>query len=180
LSENITLFHENKNSAEESQKVKSNNVIAKPVDNSNTELKFKVRIFGVKEANESVSKENRRSYDFLEINKITNHCGLGNLPLRDAFRLGAYKSDATRPRPLLVHFQSVWDVRKLFSSLQHLKTYETKIFISRAVSKEDRKIEKALLAQKHQLIADGTPVESIKIRGLKLFVGSEEVNVENL
>ena len=79
------------------------------------DLKYKVRIYGVNKPIQSSNKIERNAFDNEEINKITTHCGLSKLPIRDFFRMGRYDTKSTRPLPILVHFQSVWDVRKLLS-----------------------------------------------------------------
>ena len=143
------------------------------------DLKYEVRVFGVEEAPENMDKAQRYSYDLDEINKITNHCGIGNALLRNAFRIGKFVNKTAKPRPILLHFQSVWDVRRLFSSVHKLKTYASRIFISPALSQQDRLLEKALLRRRHELISNGTNRRDVKVKGLKLFVNDKEIDYRN-
>ena len=143
------------------------------------DVKYKVRIYGVNESIQSSNKIERNVFDNEEINKITPHCGLGKLPIRDSFRMGRYDTKSTRPHPILVHFQSVWDVRKLFSSLSKLKSYTGKIFIAAALSSADRVVEKPLLKRRYDLIATGVSKSDIKIKNLRLFVKNEQVEISS-
>ena len=100
--------------------------------------------------------------------------------MRDAFRMGPYRGDSAKPRPILAYFQSVWDVQKVLSSLNKLKTFGEKLYISRALCKQDRMLEKVLLSKRHELISSGTSRSSISIKGLKLYVDGQQVECQNL
>ena len=76
-----------------------------------------------------MDKAQRYSPDQDEMNKIGNYCAIQNALLRNAFRIGKFFNKTAKQRPILLHFQSVWDVRRLSFSVHKQKTYASGIFI---------------------------------------------------
>ena len=61
----------------------------------------------------------------------------------------------------------------------NLKTYTSRIFISPALSQQDRLLAKALLRRRYELISNETNSRDVKVKGLKLFVNDKEIDYCN-
>lgn len=136
---------------------------------------YKLRISGVNEVSQSMKPLQRFELERIMVNKIFQHIGVETVQIKDLFRAGKYVSGNSRPRPLIVTLNSVWDCRKTLLNSFKLKGFETPIFISKSLSADELSLEKNLLRKRYELIQSGTDRSRIKIANLKLFVDGKEV-----
>ena len=100
-----------------------------------------------------------------------------NCPIIDSNRRGKFIED--RQRKLIPTFSSPWDARLVISSAIQKKLFETdKILITTDLSPSDLAIERKLLSKRYELISNGVPKETVKIRYLKLYQGNKELNID--
>ena len=84
-----------------------------------------------------------------------------------------------RQRKLIATFSSPWDARLVISIAIQKKLFETdKILITTDLSPSDLAIERKLSSKRYELISNGVPKETLKIRYLKLYQGNKEKNVD--
>ena len=77
--------------------------------------KVGIRINGVPEPSNQ-KLHDRMDSDIQAVRKVMEYLGEPvNEPITDSFRLGKYRSDANRPRTLLVRLKNPWLVRKLLA-----------------------------------------------------------------
>jgi len=143
----------------------------------NPQLKFQIRISGVKEADEGTNYIERQTYEINFVKKILKHMKK-EFPITDCFRLGKYKAGQSKPRSLLVTFSSVWDRNLVLQNANSLSTFEHTVFLSPALSPEEIKIEKQILKKRYDLIQSGVAKKDLKIKHLKLFIKDEQVELE--
>ena len=90
-----------------------------------------------------------------------------------------YISQRDRQRKLIATFSSPWDARLVISSAIQKNLFETdKILITSDLSASDLAIERKLLSKRYELICNGVPKETLKIRYLKLYQANRELNVD--
>ena len=100
-----------------------------------------------------------------------------NCPIIETNRRGKFIED--RQRKLIATFSSPWDARLVIYSAIQKKLFETdKILITTDLSPSDLAIERKLLSKRYELISNGVPKETLKIRYLKRYQGNKEVNVD--
>ena len=90
--------------------------------------------------------------------------------IKDIFRLGKFKKDQNRPRPLLIKFLRATDA---FSVLANSNQLKSPVSIKPDKPPEDREIDKILLGVRWSLIQKGTDRKSIKIRNKCLYVNND-------
>ena len=91
-----------------------------------------------------------------------------NCPIIETNRRGKFIED--RQRKLIATFSSPWYARLVISSAIQKKLFETdKILITTDLSPSDLAIEWNLISKRYELISNGVPKETLKIRYLKLY-----------
>ena len=83
----------------------------------------------------------------------------------DCFRLGKYKENHSRPRPLLVKLSRPSDVQSILMGRKNLAS-RPGIGIKPDLSADDRKIESLLLKERRSLIVSGVERKNIRISGI--------------
>ena len=68
----------------------------------NSQIKFQIRISGIKEADEKLNYIERQTYQRNCLNKIIEHTNNKQVQMTDFFRLGKFVKNSTRPRTMLV------------------------------------------------------------------------------
>lgn len=176
---NFNSHAPNENIRDELIKMKSklDNIQAKPLDGDSERLRFQIRVAGIPE-NKEQNVLKRQENDLNALQKILNFLELSNINICDILRLGKYDSSRTKPRNILVTFQSPWDARKVMQSAFKLKGYEFPIFISPALDLNGQKKEKRILKKRYELIRAGVKKEQLKIKSNKLYQDGNEVNVD--
>ena len=92
--------------------------------------KIGIRINGVPEPSNQILQD-RTDSNIQAVREDMEYLGEPvNEPISDSFRLGKSRSEATRPRTLLVRFKNPWLVRKLFAKSHILKDYSDRIYLS--------------------------------------------------
>ena len=86
--------------------------------------------------------------------------------VKDTFRLGKYKKDSDRPRPILAKFLHSCDVQSILSKRGSLKA---PISIKPDMTVKERDNEKILLKQRWLLLQQGIDRKLIKIHGSSIF-----------
>ena len=136
--------------------------------------KMGIRINGVPELSNQ-KMHDRMDSDFQAVRKVMEYLGeLGNEPITDSFRLGKYRSDATRPRTLLVMFKNPWLVRKLLAKSYILKDYSDSIYLSRELTVDEKKLESRILFERYKLVETGISKNRLRVRDLNLYLDGKE------
>ena len=97
-----------------------------------------------------------------------------NEPISDSFWLGKYRSNATRPRTLLVRFKNPWLVRKLLAKSYILKGYSDRIYLSRELTVDEKKVESRILSERYKLVQTGISNDRLRVRDFKLYLDGKE------
>ena len=117
----------------------------------------------------------RMDSDIQSVRKVMENLGEpGNEPITDSFWLGKYRSDATRLRTLLVRFKNPWLVRKLLAKSYILKDYSDRIYLSRELTVNEKKLESRILSERYKLVQTGISKDRLKVRHLKLYLDGKE------
>ena len=151
---------------------------SKPMEvlqNNKYDHHYRVRISGISESKEK-SFIDRQFADKEKVEDVFKKLNV-NCPIIETNRRGKFIED--RQRKLIAAFSSPWDARLVISSAIQKKLFETdKILITTDLSPSDLAIERKLLSKRYELISNGVPKETLKIRYLKLYQGNKEVNVD--
>ena len=84
----------------------------------------------------------------------------------------------SRPRPIEVCLNSVFDKRLLMSNVSKLKS--TAVFVKPKLCWKDRLIEKELLHARFEMVKKGADRSLFRIRDLKLFYNASAVDVSDI
>jgi len=144
---------------------------------NNDLTKYRIKISGVPEAPSSLKTNERQEHERSCIKNIFNFMQLENIMLNDSFRLGKFREGSERPRSIIATLSSVWDRNKILQNASLLKDYSAAIFISPALSANDRLLEKKLLKKRWEMINNGIDKKDLKIRNLKLYNKKELVPI---
>ena len=151
---------------------------SKPIEvlqNKKYDHHYRVRISGISESKEK-SFIDRQFPDREKVEEVFKKLNV-NCPIIETNRRGNFIED--RQRKLLTTFSSPWDARLVISSASQKKLFETdKILITTDLSPSDLAIERKLLSKRYELMSNGVPKETLKIRHLKLYQDNKEVNVD--
>ena len=151
---------------------------SKPMEvlqNNKYDHHYRVRISGIGESKEK-SFIHRQFADKVKVEDVFKKLNV-NCPIIETNRRGKFIED--RQRKLIATFSSPSDARLVISSGIQKKLFETdKILITTDLSPSDLAIERKLLSKRYELISNGVPKETLKIRYLKLYQGNKEVNID--
>ena len=92
----------------------SNKISEAPSGDLNPDRKFNVVVYGIKESPPNTSRYNRSQNDSKELSKALPDINLTSS--KDFYRLGKFKTDQKRPRPILIKFLRALDATSLLSS----------------------------------------------------------------
>ena len=134
-----------------------------------TERKFNVVIYGIKECPRGTPRNERLKMDDASISSSLKQFipTFSPLCIKESLRLGKYKADSNHPRPLLVKLNCISDVNQILANRKHTTG---NIYVKPDLSPEARKIESLLLAERRALINSSTDRKSIRIRGNSLII----------
>ena len=148
----------------------STNVV-KPQSNSSSmnDRKYNLIVFGIAEPPSGSSYFSRSVKDTDSVTSLFEKINPGfcATTVRDCFRLGHYKKDMARPRPILVKLNRVVDVANILSKKPN---YPTEINIKPDLMKEERICESKLLAERWKLMQSGIDKKLIKIKRPSIYV----------
>jgi len=137
-----------------------------PIPNTNPttnveEKKFNIVMYGIKESPPKTSKS-----DHLENNlqSINNEFTKVELPIqassvKDCFRLGKYKSNASCPRPILIKFLRSTEASL---ALSKIASFQSPVHIKPDLTPKERQAEKVLLKERWTLMQLGFDKERNK------------------
>ena len=140
---------------------------------SDSQRKFNLVLHGIPENPHGTSLRSRLRQDH---DKVTSVLGdsvpsLSSVSVRDCLRLGKYDRHSSKPRSLLVKFNSSKDVQSILSERINIRTSDgSPIYVKRDLPLKERKIESNLLKERRSLLNKGTARSSIKIRGSGLYI----------
>jgi len=148
-----------------------------PVPNINPitnyeDKKYNIVIYGIKESPPNTSKSDRLENDLQSIN---NEFTKVDLPIqassvKDCFRLGKYKPDAPRPRPILVKFLRSTEASL---ALSKIASFQAPVRIKPDLTPEERQAEKVLLKERWSLMQLGFDKRRIKLRNKCIFIDNK-------
>ena len=161
----------------------SSNPHVKTGRNSDTETdaqrKSNVIIFGVDECPNGTPWYKRAKSDLESVTNVLIEIDddLQKHSIKDCSRLGHFKENLVKPRPIKVELVRAADASNI---LANRKSLRPSITIKPDLSPQARANEALLLKERWTLIQSGTERKHIKIRNLKIFVnGKLHGHVEN-
>ena len=104
-----------------------------------------------------------RSRDFLhymEVQKVLTHLNVST-EINDIIRLGKY--DENKTRTILIKIPNPWQRRKILLSARELKTFDTPIFLSRQLTREEADLENKALKRRREMIQEGIESKNLRI-----------------
>ena len=139
---------------------------------NSTDRKFNIIMYGIKESPPKTSKAVRLDHDlqcivnaFAEVEHTVNISSI-----KDCFRLGKFKHDAQRPRPILIKFLRSTEVTM---ALLKIAAFRAPVAIKPDLTPEERNIENFLLKERWSLTELGFEKARIKIRNQSLYVDNK-------
>ena len=136
-----------------------------------TEKKFNLVLYGVKECRPGMSKSARLEADLESVISIFSHIdsSIQAQSIKDCLRLGKYIPSQSRSRPILVKFIRFTDVTKVLSSRAKISR---PFFVKSDMSLEER-VEESLIKERWGLIQSGIERKNLRIRNNCLFVNGK-------
>ena len=152
--------------SKQTQPPTTTNLTNRPSDGDH---KFNVVIYGIDECSKGTPRRERLDHDLDKVTTIVTEAesSINPLSIRDLIRLGKYREQSKKPRPILIRFNRAIDTSLLLSKASKLPK---DIKVKPDMSHEERHIESLLLKERWHLIHKGTDRKTIKIRSNKLFV----------
>lgn len=143
------------------------NARAPAIDNR----KFNVIFHNVAESRTGTPRSQRQSQD---LEKVVSICSTATDSIQadavsDLFRLGKYRKDQKRPRPILVKFIRSADARAILSNSRNVKSPS---YIKPDLPLATRKRDSALLKVRWNLVQQGIDKGKIKIRKDSIYVNN--------
>ena len=135
-----------------------------------SDKRYNVVFYGVDEPPKETSRSDRQKHDLDKLLNILSSLdsSLTSASIKDFHRLGKFKQNNTRPRPLLLKFLRAFEASLILSKKGSLTS--SQISIKPDMSPDERKVENALLKERRSLINNGIERKYIKIRGNSLYV----------
>ena len=129
---------------------------------TSNDRKSNIVVFGVEECPQNTLRSARIVRDTKEVSKIFGSIDVHVEPnqILDCFRLGKFKSQQTRPRPILVKLHRAIDAATILANRSSLAS---PIFIKPDLSPTERAIESILLKERWSLIQNSHSRKSIKL-----------------
>ena len=145
------------------------------LQNNKFDHHYRVRISGISESKEK-SFIDRQFADNEKVEEVFKKLNV-KCPIIETNSRGKFIEDCQKN--LIATFSSPWYARLVISSAIQKKLFETdKILITTDLSPSDLAIERKLLSKRYELISNGVPKETLKIRYLKLYQGNKELDVD--
>ena len=126
-----------------------------------------VVVSGIPERQSDISRKQRWLQDLKEVTTLfTESQSILASSIVNCRRLGKFSVSNTRPRPILVHFNSCSVVVEILSRRSSFLLF----IVKPDLSPTERANERLLLKERWKLIQEGVNKSGIKIKGAKLFV----------
>ena len=134
--------------------------------------KSNVVVFGVEESPPKTFKSVRLQKDMKSVSEIFASINVPVNPsqILDCYRLGKFKSQLTRPRPILVKLQRSIDVTAILANRWSLSS---PLLIKPDMSPDERTTESTLLRERWSLIQAGYDRKRIKINNNRIYLDSQ-------
>ena len=145
-----------------------------------TQTSSQVSIDGIEETPPGSNISDTNHLDS-KIREVFNHLGIEtNISFIE--RIGKPRrvsiSEQPSPRTALVTVSTSWDAKRILDCAHLLKNFKSRVYISAALTKQEKEIENELLKKRRELINNGEKIDSIRIRNLKLFVKDTEIKLQ--
>ena len=137
-----------------------------------SDRRYNVVLFGIDEPSAEILRSDRQKHDLEKLLSIMSSidASITSASIKDFYRLGKFKQDNTRPRPLLVKFLRAFEATLVLSNK---KSLTSGVSIKPDLTLEERKVENALLKERRRLIDNGVERKSIRIRGNCLYLNKK-------
>ena len=141
-----------------------------PTSSLTSDRKFNLVIYGIEECPNGTSRPERVKHDIEKghsvLSKVDEDINANSM--RDCLRLGKYKKDQGRPRPLLLKLNRAIDVISVLSNRASIE--DKSIIIKPDMSPEEKQKEAILLKERWSLMQSGVNKIDTKIRSGSIFV----------
>lgn len=139
---------------------------------SSLDRKFNVIVYGIEENPQGTQKHLRTQNDLKNLLAVLSELNttIDSTAIKDLFRLGKYKSDNPKPRPLLVKFLRVTDVTNILKVKSQLKS---PVYVKPDLTPEEQTKQSILLKERRSLIQKGTDRKHIKLRSNSILVNNQ-------
>ena len=134
-----------------------------------SDRKSNVVLYGIDESPPKTPKHERLQKDIKTTLEIFSSIEVQIDPAHvvDCFRLGKFKQNQSRPRPILIKLQRAMDVSAILANKKSLSSPFT---IKPDMSSEERSIESLLLKERWSLLQSGHHRKQIKLSGNQIFI----------
>ena len=134
--------------------------------------KSNVVVFGIEESPPKTFRSVRLQKDMESVSEIFSRIKVQVNPsqILDCYRLGKFKFQQTRPRPILVKLQRTIDVSAILANRWSLSS---PFFIKPDMSPNERTTESTLLKERWSLIQAGYDRKRIKISNNRIYLDSQ-------
>ena len=135
--------------------------------------KFNIVIFGIGECRQGAKRPERLAFDLSMVESVLVDIdgSLKSSSIKDCYRLGRYRADQEKPRPILVKLVRIEEVSKVLANRWAVKS---PIVVKPDMTRDERIRESTLLKHRWNLIKSGIPKQAIKISRAKIFVNNVE------
>ena len=157
------------NTNRQTQSVTTAKKFNKVEDKVQGDRKFNVVIYRIKECSKGTPRNEWLTHDLDKVTSIVteDENSINPLSICDLLRLGKYRDQSTKSRPMLVRLTRTIDVSLLLSKA---KTFSKDIRIKPDMSQEEKLIESLLLKERWSLIQIGIERKAIRICNSKIFL----------
>ena len=127
-------------------------------------------LYGVEESPPKALRHERLQHDVKAVLDILGgiKVQLNPVQILDYFRLGKFKPNQSRPRPILLKLQRIMDANIILANKTSLRT---PLMVKPDMSLEERAIESVLLKERWSLIQSGHNRKQIKISKNQIYLG---------
>ena len=134
--------------------------------------KSNVVLYGIGECSSRTSRHERQQNDVKAVLETLSSIKVQINPdhVIDCFRLGKFKQNQSRPRPILIKLQRTMDVNTILANKSSLPS---PLIIKPDMSPQERAIESVLLKERWSLIKAGHNRKQIKLSNNRIFVNNQ-------
>ena len=135
--------------------------------------KFNVVVYGIPESPPNTDRQSRQKHDVEHVLKSLSDYDdeIKSSAVKDIYRLGKFRDNRTKPRPLLVKFLRSIDASNVLRNKSKLKSG---IFLKSDLSADERAKESLLLLKERwSLIQKGVERKRMTLRNFSIFVDNQ-------
>ena len=134
--------------------------------------KFNVVVYGIPESPPNTDRPSHQKHDVEHVLKSLSDIDdeIKSSAFKDIYRLGKFRDNRTKPRPLLVKFLRSIDISNVLRNKSKLKSG---IFLKPDLSADEQAKESLLLKERWSLIQKGVERKRIKLRNFSIFVDNQ-------